>query len=511
MSTTRHGFAALAALAALAAGLSVPAVVRAGEPGEGALARFYGQRLDWHGCQRGPQDEEGQALDAAGAQCADVAVPLDYSRPGRRSIAVAISRLKATDTARRIGPMVINLGGPALSALATPPDARQAMGETGARFDLIGMDRRFVGRSTPLDCGWSSSWIPRSAGADRGSFDRMVRLSRDLARECARTQGALLPHASTVNAARDLDVVRAALGAPTLSYLGYSQGSYLGAVYTQLFPRRVGRMVLDSAIDPARPGTPGLRGNGPIREAALSTWAEWAARHDDEYSLGRTAAAVLSTVDRVYRASARRPLRIGRHHVDDTVMPGLLINPLSDDDDGSNAELATIVRLLTDAAAGRPVQPTPDLDATLTNLLTGAESASRSAHAAIMCADAPVPRDPAWYWRDLQRHRAEAPLFGPLSRTITPCAFWPSDPVGPAVRVRNGVPVLIVQATGDINADYGQGVAMRHALTGSRLVTFGGVRTHGVYLFQGAACVDDAVNAYLDTGALPDRDLTCAR
>jgi pimeloyl-ACP methyl ester carboxylesterase len=511
VSTTRRGIAALAAGLAVTASLIVPTAVRASEPGEGGLGRFYQQRLDWHGCQLGPQDEDGRALDEAGAQCAEVAVPLDYSRPGRRTIAVAISRLKATDTARRIGPMVINLGGPAIPALTTPPNARQAMGETGARFDLIGMDRRFIGRSTPLDCGWSSSWIPRSAGADRESFDRMVRLSSDLARQCASTQGELLPHASTANTARDLDVIRAALGAPTLSYLGYSQGSYLGAVYTQLFPSRAGRIVLDSAVDPGRPGTRVLRANGPIREAALATWAGWAALRDDQYSLGRTAAAVLSTVEQTYQASARRPLRVGRHSVDDTVLPGLLIDPLSDDDDGSNAALATIVRMLADAAAGRPVQPTPDLDAALTNVLTGADSASRSAHAAIMCADASVSREPGWYWRDVQRHRAEAPLFGPLGRNITPCAFWPVGAVGPAVQVHNGVPALVVQATGDINADYGQGVAMHRALTGSRLVTLEDVRTHGVYLFQGAACVDDAVNAYLDSGALPARDLSCVR
>jgi hypothetical protein len=197
--------------------------------------------------------------------------------------------------------------------------------------------------------------------------------------------------------------------------------------------------------------------------------------------------------------------------VDDTVIPGLLVDPLSDDSDDSSAELAATVRVLALAATNGAADPTPGLNAILTGLLTGADSATHSAQAAIMCADAAVPRDPDWYWRDIQAHRSREPLFGPLSRDVTPCAFWPTDAAGPPVRVHNGVPALIVQATGDINADYGQGLAMHRALAGSSMITLKDVRTHGVYAFWGSGCVDDAVNAYLRTGALPVPDLTCAR
>ena len=102
-----------------------------------------------------------------------------------------------------------------------------------------------------------------------------------------------------------------------------------------------------------------------------------------------------------------------------------------------------------------------------------------------------------------------APGARPMARTITPCAFWPATPKGRAVRVANHVPALIVHASGDIdaNAEYSQ--ALHRALAGSRMITLDGVRTHGVYLFKGAACVDDAVNAYLVTGALPPADQLC--
>ncbi|HEX6673478.1 MAG TPA: alpha/beta hydrolase [Actinomycetes bacterium] len=273
-------------------------------------------------------------------------MPLDYARPGGRTTSVAISRLKATDSAVRIGPMIINLGGPAIPVLARVVDARQAMGETGARFDLVGMDARFTGRSTPLDCGWPASWSPRSAGATRRSFDRMVGLAQ--------------------------------------------------------------------------------------------------------------------------------------------------------------------------AAATGSAEPTPELDRALAGVLTGADSAFHSGQTAIQCADEAVPRDPEWYWRDLQARRAHHPLFGPLDRMISPCAFWPASPEQPPVRVHNDVPALIVNADGDVNATPELNQAMHRALSGSRLITLEGVRTHGVYLFQGAACVDDTVDAFdaITTdrpGILPAGDLTCAR
>jgi pimeloyl-ACP methyl ester carboxylesterase len=492
---------------AAAGNASVP--VGPNGPVSAGLAPFLHQRVGWHGCRQGPQDEDGAALDAAGAQCAEIAVPLDYRRPGRRAITVAVSRLRATDGARRVGPLVLNLGGPGNPVLAAVVPARQAMGETGARFDLIGMDPRFTGRSTPLDCGWPESWLPRSAGAGRRSFDRMAGLAHDLAARCARRHGDVLPYISTAAIARDMDVVRAALGEPKLSYLGYSQGSYLGAVYTQLFPGRADRIVLDSAIDPARPGTRILRGNALQREAALRDWAGWAARRDDQYHLGRTTEAVLATAYRVYRASARRPLRVGRYDVDDTVMAGVLIGSLTDDTDESSAELATTLQTLTEAAAGRPVHPAGPLEETLAGLLSGAISQPRSGQTAILCGDAAVSGDPEWYWRDIQTHRAEAPLFGPQARTITPCAFWPHDSGEAPIRVHNDRPALVVNAAGDVGSTLEMAQAMHRALAGSRMITLAGVRTHGVYLFRGGACVDDAVNAYLDSGAPPAHDLIC--
>ena len=323
----------------------------------------------------------------------------------------------------------------------------------------------------------------------------------------ARSEGSLLPFAGTANAARDMDVIRAALGDSKLSYLGYSYGTYLGALYTQLFPGRAGRIVLDSAIDPAHPGV--VKGaNGPEREHALRDWAGFAAMHNSQFRLGSTPAKVLATVYRIYRTAGRHPLRVGPFRVDDTVVPAVLLDPLSDDSPASSAQLAAVVAALNRAAHGKPARPGADLLHALARQLTGAGAALSSARTAIMCADAPVPRSPRAYWRAVQANRASAPLFSPVDQTITPCAFWPFTPPR-APRVGNHVPALVVQASGDINAILPLGRAMHRALAGSRMITLQGVRTHGVYLFRGSACVDGAVNAYLDSGVLPPHDMSC--
>ncbi|MFE7357274.1 hypothetical protein ACFU8Q_30040 [Streptomyces sp. NPDC057543] len=164
MSTSLRikGFAACAAmLAATATTTAAP----------DSFARFHGQHVDWHACALGAGDEVGQKLDAAGADCTDITVPLDYADPGGRTITVAISRLKATDTAHRVGPLLLNDGGPAGPSLHVPLTKSEVMGEVADRYDLIGMDPRFVGRSTPLDCGWDlGSALFRSRAEPKTNF-----------------------------------------------------------------------------------------------------------------------------------------------------------------------------------------------------------------------------------------------------------------------------------------------------------------------------------------------------
>ncbi|MFE6403518.1 alpha/beta hydrolase [Streptomyces alboflavus] len=517
-------FTATPALASAATpALASAATTRAVERGAGTIApaaapaaglgRFHDQRLDWRSCVLGPGDETGHALAKAGARCADVTVPLDHSDPGGRTITVAISRIKATDTRHRVGPLLLNGGGPGGTSLGDAPDIHKAMKDVAARYDIIGVDPRFVGRSTPLDCAWPVSSAIFSAGVGRAGFDRQVALHKDLAAKCRTTNKSVLPFVTTRDTARDMDVIRGALGERKISYLGYSYGTYLGTVYTQMFPGRYDRVVLDGALDPRRYTPRLLRGTEAENDQALSDWARWAARRHDTYGLGRTRAQVLAAVDRTIAASARG-LTVGTapdaFRLDDTTVPTLLAMGIADDTDDARATLGEQVSVLVRAAEGRPTRLSPEFAEALRGYVTGKESHYGSVQTAILCGDAAAPRDPERYWRDIQRSRAAHPVMGPLANNINPCAFW-DPPREEPTQVRRDAPALLVGATGDPRSDYQGTVALHGMLPSSKLITLKGANRHGIYGYYGNACVDARVNAYLDSGKLPGKDLTCVK
>ncbi|MFI6316567.1 alpha/beta hydrolase [Nonomuraea sp. NPDC050556] len=462
-------------------------------------ARADSGPLDWKPCSQG--DPIGKELDRAGARCVELTVPLDHSRPAGRTIKLALSRLPATDRAHRIGALVLNSGGPGESTLGMPLQMRAAMKDVAARYDLIGLDPRFVGRSTPIDCGWPIGMWIRSAGPTRARFDRQVAVQRDLAERCARRHADVLPYANTRDTARDIDLVRRALGERRISFFGVSYGSYLGAVYTQMFPGRTDRVVMDSAGDPRTWGPRAMRGGEDEAERALSGWAKWAAERHGTYGLGDTRAAVLATVNKI--VARKGPLRVGSHEVDSQTVPYILSIGPGDDRPAARAEFAATVRTLNEAAHGRPAVPGPQLEGFLRFVLTSAGSPLVSPTAAIVCGDRAAPRDPGVYWNDVQRSRTRHPLFGPLKNTIWPCAFWPNRPREPLTVIGNSTPALILSSTGDTATTYEGSRAMHRALTGSRLLTLRGATAHGIYGEYGNACVNTKVNAYLATGALP--------
>ncbi|MFF7952684.1 alpha/beta hydrolase [Streptomyces griseorubiginosus] len=488
---------------------ALPATALPAQAASDPLSGFHHQRLDWKSCVRGPDDATGKELEQAGAQCADVRVPLDYGDPGGRTITVAISRIRATDTRHRVGPLLLNGGGPGGQTLGDPPWVRAAMKDVAARYDVVGVDPRFVGRSTPLDCHWPTGSAFRSAGVDRAGFDRNTAFAKDLAERCRRHAADVLPYATTRNTARDFDVIRAALGERRISYLGYSYGSYLGEVYTTMFPGRTERVVLDGVIDPARYGPRLLRGTEKANRHALNDWASWAAARDATYGLGRTRGAVLANVDRVQAAAARTPLRLGEYRVDEHLVPLVVFNGLSQDNDSAYGDFAQGVQDLRRAAQGRQVTPSPWLAEALAFMLTGSDSSYGSVQTAILCGDAAAPRDPEVYWRDVQRARERDPLLGPVTNNLNPCAFW-DPPRERPTSIRRDLPALLVNATGDPRTTYDGATAVHRKWASSRLVTLRGADQHAVYGVYGSPCVDSTVNAYLATGRLPVKDLTCA-
>ncbi|MFD6463901.1 alpha/beta fold hydrolase, partial [Streptomyces roseolus] len=255
----------------LAASAAVSAGVLTGCDPQASPAPSPARAIDWHDCRTGPEDAVGARLAAAGAQCGEFQAPLDYSNASGRSISIAVSRRPASDAAHRIGTLVVQTGGPGPSRdgvsmlIDGPEGGHPAAAALAERYDLVGMDPRFFGASTPLECGWPTGAylsLAQTAPVNRVGFDRTVATAGELARLCE-PQRELLPHAATRAVARDMDLLRTLLGVPKISYLGWSWGTYLGAVYLQMFGDHAARFVLDSALDPGAPGPDLTRAAAP--------------------------------------------------------------------------------------------------------------------------------------------------------------------------------------------------------------------------------------------------------
>ena len=210
----------------------------------GASRGAHRVRIAWKSC--------GRRL-----QCARVQVPLDWARPAEGTITLALIRHLATRSDRRLGSLFVNFGGPGVAAVPMVRSGGALLDTLGeGRFDVIGWDPRGTGASTHVQCFadaggqtrfWGNDWsVPTTARASSRYVPKTVAFGR----RCAARSGRLLAHISTADTARDLDYLRALVGDPRLTYLGYSYGSFLGQTYASMFPRRVRAMVLDGIVDP---------------------------------------------------------------------------------------------------------------------------------------------------------------------------------------------------------------------------------------------------------------------
>ncbi|RDI64467.1 alpha/beta fold hydrolase [Nocardia pseudobrasiliensis] len=475
----------------VAAGIGggMPAVAAADEPW------YARQELEWKACG-------DPVLDGAGAQCAGVVVPLDYARPDGRTLTVAISRIPASDPSRRRGILLSNPGGPGGPGLQMMVNVRKTLSaDVQAEYDLIGMDPRGIGRSDRVNCVLPLPTMLFSAGFDLFGYARDTTLAAAFAGSCLASDPEKVRYITTRNTARDMDVIRSVFGESKINYYGASYGTYLGSVYTQLFPEHSDRIVLDSAVDPDRYWLGMFQDMGPANEAGLDDWAIWAARHDAEYHFGDTPAQVRAFVEDVVRRAAGHPIVGSGYLVDEHTVPmmllALLLNPKLD------ADLAEVVRMVADGVSGLPL----DMER-LKSKISSAVPVEASAMAAIMCGDRSAPRDPAWYYANIERARPTQPVFGAFANNITACAFWP-DPVEPITEIGNPTPALILQATGDTRTAYAEGLAMHRDLPASRLITLADTRIHGTFRAGLSPCLNDIVNAYLADGIFPATDRTC--
>ncbi|MGW2647543.1 alpha/beta hydrolase [Streptomyces sp. NPDC001393] len=485
--------AVLCAAAAVLAG-SVTAVPAGAAPSA---------HLNWKKCGTG---------DYPTLQCASLKVPLDHAHPSGRQITLALSRVPHTAKTSQ-GPLLVNPGGPGGSGLSLAGFVASALPrEVAAQYDVIGFDPRGVGRSSPaLNCAPGHfrtvrpDTVPATAALERTNLAR----AQSFAAACGRKYADVLPHLDTVSAARDMDAVRRALGAPRISYFGYSYGTYLGAVYAKLYPRRVRRLVLDSIVDPTGVWYQDNLGQEYAFNDRHRALMAWIARYDSAYHLGKDPAEIEAEWYAMRAALAKKPAegKVGAAELEDTFIPGGYY-------DGYWPYLAeAFAAYVREGRTGPLVEAYENFGA-----VGGSGDNGYSIYTAVQCRDASWPGN--WNrWRaDTWRVYGKAPFMAWNNAWYNaPCAFWPAARRRPVNIANAGLPpALLFQATDDAATPYPGGVAVHRLLARSSLVVEEGGGNHGITL-SGNACLDKYLAAYLTDGRVPrgagpgGADAVCAK
>ncbi|MGQ0631314.1 MAG: alpha/beta fold hydrolase [Sporichthyaceae bacterium] len=503
---------ALAGALALAATVSLSATSPAGaEPAVPAEITPAGDDMSWAPCT-----EELQAGPAGVVECAVLAVPLDYDDPESRSITVAVSRLRATaPAAQRLGPLMVNFGGPGGTGLEAPAFFAQLLpADLLARYDIIGFDPRGVGASEPLlacttdaFAGGFPSYEP-TTGPDEppGPNEELyVREYEELASDCAEASGADLQFLRSVNVVRDMESIRSALDAPTLNFVGFSYGTYLGQLYSTQYPTRTGRFVLDANVDSAVTGYQNLRDRAIGADAARREFFAWIADNNDTYGIADDPAGVEQAYLEIERELA--------------AAPGELVGPTEFVDVIFFATYAQFLWPMSAevfAAAARgdfgPLEAlfAPDPTAPADN------GGALALFFGVECTDYPWPDDYATFRADATSTATVAPLSAwGYYLNFLPCRTWPFPGQLASVDGSVAPPILLASTALDPTTPLINSLNVRLAFPRAALIVDTDTTGHTAS-FGGNDCVDARVFEFLRSGTLPPRiagvsvDLSCS-
>ncbi|MEU9111605.1 alpha/beta hydrolase [Streptomyces sp. NPDC048483] len=490
----------------------------------------------------------------ASVQCGKLAVPLDYARPEGKKITLTVSRIRATAPKERQGALVFNPGGPGASSMEFPlygglPKWRR----TARAYDFVGYAPRGVGRSAPLSCQDPQEFAKMPTDTQRyptEAFKReKIAAAKAYAQGCARHAGADLPFYNSLNNARDLDMLRAALGEQKLTFMGASYGTYFGAVYATLFPGHIRRMIFDSVVNPD-PRQIWYRNNldqNVAFERRWGDWLRWVAAHDATYHLGTTPKEVQGAYDTAIQRVRQAPVngKIGPAQLQSAFLKTGYNDaywPLS------AQALAAYLHGDTKALATQALPKANN---------AAADENTNAVYTAVECNDASWPRDWQTWDRDNTRVARTAPFETWDNAWMNlPCAFWPEQTQSATARLdaavgtvaggatRSGAiqeladagsqaasaavddalgsrvpldirtapgalpPVLLLAAERDAATPYAGAVELQRRLAGSSLVTERGAGTHGIALGANE-CVNRFTEAYLLDGKVPAHSVTC--
>ncbi|MGY4983581.1 alpha/beta hydrolase [Streptomyces sp. 900105755] len=499
------GSASTATSASTSAGTAELAALPRSTPS--ALAPYYAQKLTWRDC------------GVPGFQCTTMRAPLDYAEPGAGDVRLAVARKKATGKAKPLGSLLVNPGGPGGSAVDY---LQQYAGigypaEVRARYDMVAVDPRGVARSEPVECldGPQMDTFTETdmTPDDQQETDRLVAEFKTFAEACGKRSAQLLRHVSTADSARDMDILRAALGDQRLHYVGASYGTFLGATYAGLFPARVGRMVLDGAMNPSLSARELNLQQTAGFETAFQSFARDCAKRTDcpLGDKGSTPTQIAENLATFFKKLDAHPVPTGdpdgRKLTESLATTGVIaamydqaeweqlrdaLHTAMKDNDGAG------LLALSDSYYER------DADGRYSNLMF--------ANAAVNCLDLPPAfTGPEGVEKALPEFEKASPVFGPnLAWASLNCAYWPVRATGEPHRIeaKGAAPIVVVGTTRDPATPYPWAQALAAQLSSGRLLTYVG-DGHTAY-GRGSTCIDSAIDTYLLNGTPPAKGKRCS-
>jgi pimeloyl-ACP methyl ester carboxylesterase len=446
-----------------------------------------------------------------------VQVPVNYADPNGRKLTLALSMQPATaPLSQQQGILLVNPGGPGASGLSLAGAVAQGISpQAAADYDIVGFDPRGVGSSVPeLSCdptffsGVRPDYIPAgastgqtpAAGAEQADINR----AKTYAADCEKRFGWLLPYMTTENVARDMDSIRKAFGVSKINYYAFSYGTYIGQVYATLFPDRVRRMVLDSTVDPNGVWWSDNIDQDYAFQGRQDAFFAWTAKYDAYYHLGSTTAEVQANWYKARAMLKARPIdgpdgtpMIGEDEFDDTFLLG--------------GYLDTLWPGLAQAQSANVTS-----GGTQTSLLVSQYEANGTqnenefaVYNAVQCSDAAWPTN--WsYWNSVTEKVYKTAPFEAWDNAWynASCAFWPvKGPSKPLQIDGKGLPpILMLQGTLDPATPYAGAQEAHKLLPSARMVVVEGGGNHGQSLeYPPNNCVQNYLNDYLSTGAVPEQ------
>ena len=435
----------------------------------------------------------------SGFQCGSLTVPLDYANPQKDTIKIALVRKRATNPTQRIGSLLINPGGPGASGIGFLRGSASSLTNLNKRFDLVGFDPRGVGQSAPIHC------LDATREAAYNALDPVLddpqekQAALDADKEfgdgCQQLSGRILPFVDTVSAARDMDLMRAALGDAKLTYLGFSYGTFLGATYAGLFPTHIRALSLDGVVDPKLSANDAAITQAAGFEQDLQAFlADCRSRSTCSYARSGDPGAKLNAL---MQRLDKNPLPVG----DRLLTRGLAIIgvalPLYDQSSWPVLDQALTA---TDQGDGH-------LLLRLSDLYYG--EFSLDAFIVIECLDRPSPTDIASYDALGPAFAKASPFFGPAFQySNLQCAYLGVKATGHAgpITAEGAPPILLVGGTNDPATPYSWAVSLHQQLASSVLLTRSG---NGHTSYSASICSQQAEDAYLIGLTLPPEGTVC--